>query len=271
MQLKDIIKAEANNKNFKLESEVITIIDAIEHFNKTKEVKDILLTGFDQNGEWVRVWKNPYTKEHETKLQKIRLDEKRIFSFDKKDPTKKILNTSYIDHQKIPTLSLTYQHIKGRVELPKTKKFIAPFLTEVGGPISLNQCKHCDIPQLKTVKGFANLRSIENFFAPELQKIVGVLNLYFAQNVQCPKLRDVTAVRLESCPKRQIISLIKKLSIKSLIEFSKFESQTHYDSNPTSPNTKKGSLYFLLWQELNARKLKQKLREFSRSEDEIKV
>jgi len=214
LSLLEILKKEAINHSFEIPKETIGPISAIEKFNSSGEIDQAILPGFDQTGKWVGVWQNPYTKAFEEKLRDYTLPEHRRISINGKGET--VLNTSYIETTGSNSIKLSFAHIKGIINLPKTKEFFAPNLQSVGGSVLLGHCKKCDISRLKIVLGPLHLGSLLEVTLPQLHTIQGPANFYSAQKLRLPALKHAQNFTLPHCPNNDKKKIIQGLSLESL-------------------------------------------------------
>jgi hypothetical protein len=257
--IKEEILESTINPLFSLSKETLKVIQALEHFHSTGEIKKELLKGFDQNGKWRGVWKSECIDEWTDKIKKHQLPLSSTIKNDRLG--KKHLLTSYYIEEKSPCtrkIEIEYLSIAGVLVAPKTREFSAPNLTHVGGKIDLPHCKKFQLSNLKIVEGFLALNSCPSPSLPNLEKVKGTLDVYYAIDLHAPKLKEIEYIKFQNLalPKRE--KLIKQLSTTSLKTLEK----TIYDLG-TSQGVKK---------ELDKRKLKEKIKGLENGEvQEIEI
>jgi len=144
---------------------------ALTHYNRTAEIREILLQGFDQNGKWIDLQRQSDGEFFDEKL------------------------TEKISSFRIPRKDLTHTSETGEVTLrgsfvSKSKTTVVRY-DYVRGNLFACEAKVVEAPNLKIVQESVLAPVANIFFAPLLQAVGSHLNASFATKFHAPKLESV--------------------------------------------------------------------------------
>lgn len=159
---------------------------ALAHYNRTGELRDILLTGFDQNGKWcdllLREDADVFDPELTEKISSIKIPAKQItYTSDTGEIT---LRTSYISKSR-QLVEVPYDHILGNLFVFEATSIVAPKLKSVRGGIGAISAKSFRAPLLESVEDFFDADESVEFHAPNLRFVghnLNIPNAYYANS-----------------------------------------------------------------------------------------
>ncbi len=168
------------------------IMWACAHYNRTGEIADILLAGFDQLGKWVGLRPNSNGWKFDESLTRLiskeTIPQERLVHINGKNEA--ILLSSFVTYSN-DTLLLDYQHINGSLFAQSTKKILAPQLQSVAGYLLVESAIEFEVPELQFVGRNMQVGSVIKLITPHLKKVGGWLGARSATEFHAPQLRNV--------------------------------------------------------------------------------
>jgi len=152
-----------------------TIINSIEHFERTGEIQDVIVPFFRQDGKWVgdrRNWSNSTYKMASSILHRSVLPEGRRTAVNAQgDP---ILLTSF-HWKKRRDVEIPWFEVRGSIRIRSLEAFSAKYRRTVGGYIYSCADKHVIFPNLLHVGGDFEHRGTHKIHVPNLTEVGGSL------------------------------------------------------------------------------------------------
>lgn len=150
-----------------------SIIIAIEHYNRTREILDILVPFFKQNGMWAgdrRNWNKSTSKKAAALMAHAFLPEnRRIATNEQGEP---ILLTSFHSTRRRP-IAIPWFEVKGSIRIRSLEEISCENLRMVGGYIYSSTDSEVNLPNLLWVGGDFDFQETLKLYAPVLKEVRG--------------------------------------------------------------------------------------------------
>lgn len=168
------------------------VVEACDHYNRSGEIQNILLTGFDQKGRWIGLKKRTnglsFPRSLTAKLSREKIPVTRCVTTNSAGES--VLFSSFHSSSNSLVL-LPFHHVAGWIRAKNATAFSAPQLRSVGWDMELRSSTRLVIPSLVKVGGKIRACSVVSFVADRLQSVGGGLNTIGASKLHAPLLRLV--------------------------------------------------------------------------------
>lgn len=176
------------------EEEIPEIIEAIKHYETTREIRDCLLIGFSQEGVWVGV-EHPNCSRDDLTPRGIGREYLGIEKMVRPEPdgTYRLLSSYYYQPGVSYRHEIPFSHINGSLSIQRAEAGInAPNLKTIGRKFYTYNSQSLNLPLLTSIGDSADFQRTRKLLAPRLRLIHGSFN---AESLTETKLLALEEIR----------------------------------------------------------------------------
>ncbi len=167
------------------QTRIYELVMAADHFHETGAIREVLLTCFDQHGEWIGTGVDLPDLNVSAKLRKTIIPKADLIRTNATG--ERVLYGTYVITS-AKNYVVPFEHVRGDVIADRYKIVEAPTLKTVGGSLIAMKARSIRLLQLRTVWHHLFVNCAVEFESPELLSVGGCLITRVAASFYKPRL-----------------------------------------------------------------------------------